>query len=461
MFWENDLSNLDSKTFIVDNEKSYTFEEIFTLADLGYKEIPPRTVVLIESGRDLGTVVAYLGALRNRAVPLLIDTNSSRKTLHKLATDYKADFIVSVNNNLIENYKLKHSLNDKFVFQRLKTDSKVPNNQLALLMPTSGSTGEAKCVRISYNNLNEVTYSIMRYMKMDSSRVSISSLHFHYSYGLSVLNLAIASRSKLVLTNHSWIEREFWYLMEKHKVSDLSGVPFMFQTLRRMNLSKEILQNLRCVNQAGGHLEPRSTEYFIDYFAPYSISYLTMYGATEASPRISYVPPDRSKEKLGTVGLPIDIGFLGTDAKDGKSQGELIYRGPNVCLGYALSRDDLTKGDENGQTLKTGDIGFIDDEGFATIVGRKKRFVKVFGMSVNLDSLEAIVQSIVPESVVIGEDNNIKILYVGNMNASLIKEATMSKVTFSHNILKVISIPKLLLNTSGKPDYPLMTKEFL
>jgi len=461
MFWESASNKLDSQPFIIDGNDVYTFEEIFSLADALYKNIEIRSVVLIESERDLGTVLAYIGALRNDAIPLLIDANSARSTLEALINDYKVDVIFAKNNCTSINYAFVSCLYGFQIYHRLSKLVEKPFDKLALLLPTSGSTGEAKCVRTSYENLNEATLSVLRYMEMDSARISISSLQLHYTYGLSVLNLSLASRSKFVLTKHSWIEREFWSLVELHGVTDLSGVPFMFQTLRRLKLSEKILMNLRCVNQAGGRLEPKFTQYFIDYFSAHAVSYLTMYGATEASPRISYVPADRAKEKLGTVGLPLDIGKLYTDAKDGKSEGELIYEGSNVCLGYAYSRDDLVKGDENNNILKTGDLGFIDEDGFATIVGRKKRFVKVFGMSVNLDALEPIVKSIAAESVVIGEDDNVKVLVTMSTPANEIKEKIMSQVTFSNKGLKVVPIPEIYLNSSGKPDYPKLTEEFI
>ena len=461
MFWENAANNIDANIFIIDGVDKYTFEEIFLLADEAYKDIPSRSIVLVESKRDLGTVIAYLGALRKQAVPLLIDANSDITMLDKLAKGYKADFIFSINDRSIENCLPMRCFQNRFISRRVRDFGENPFSQLALLMPTSGSTGDAKCVRTSYKSLNEVTYAVLRYMPMDATRVSISSLQLHYTYGLSVLNLAIASRSKFVLTSHSWIERDFWSLVERCEVSDLSGVPFMFQILRRIKLTAKTLKNLKCVNQAGGRLEPHFTEYFIDYFASHEIPYFTMYGATEATPRISYVPSNRSKEKLGTVGVPIDIGSLYTDAEDGVSEGQLIYRGPNVCLGYSLCREDLIKGDEFNQVLETGDIGFIDEDGFATIVGRKKRFVKVFGVSLNLDALETIIKNIVSDSVVIGEDDNVKALYVGELSADKIKEEIMSKVTFSHKGLKVISIPEILLNSAEKPDYPRLSREFL
>ena len=461
MFWNTHSDGSSSNVFIIDCDIAYTFEQTFIIADSMYEKVTSRSVILIESERNFSTVIAYLGALRKRVVPILVDAGSGISAIENLVTSFKVDYIFSTNKDPMANYQYLDSFQGRYLFKRVGDLGGPVNEHLALLMLTSGSTGEPRCVRASYSNLNEVTLSIKRYLDMNSSRVSISSLPFHYSFGLSALNLALASRSTFVMADYSWIDGKFWDLVDRYKISDLSGVPFMFQALRRMKLSDSILANLKCVNQAGGRLEPNLTEYFLNYFASRDVLYFTMYGATEAVPRISYVPPNRALDKLGTVGIPIDIGKLYTDHEDQKSEGELVYEGSNVCLGYAYSREDLVKGDENHQVLRTGDIGFIDDDGFATIVGRIKRFVKVFGVSVNLDSLEAKAKNICSESIVIGEDDNIKVLVIDRLRLADIKQKIMAQVTFSARGLKVISVTEIYLNSSDKPDYSRLSNEFL
>ena len=460
MFWSNRSQDNDDQIFIVDDARTYTFKEIFDFGDLIYSDISEGSVVVIESDRDLGTVCAYIGALRNNIIPLLIDSSLNNKSVADIANSYEAEFIISSKHRNIGEYKEFDNQFEKVIHSRIEPSNVRVNKDLCMLMPTSGSTGEAKCVRTSRNNLSLATQSIVRYLTMDSSRVSISSLPLHYTYGLSVLNCALESRSKFVLTDKSWLERDFWKTVEVNKITDLSGVPFMFQTLRRIKLSDKILGSLVCVNQAGGKLEPALTKHFIDYFADKSINYFTMYGATEASPRISYVPYKKALEKLGTVGIPIDIGKFSTDASDGISEGELIYKGPNVCLGYAHNREDLSLDDENGQVLYTGDIGIIDNDGYATIIGRKKRFVKVFGMSVNLDAIESIAKSVVDNCVVVGKDDKVLVL-ITNDEVTSVKKKILENVTFSSTGLKVKKISEIYLNSSGKPDYPSMISKFL
>jgi len=460
MFWGNRSQSVDDQAFIVDGDRTYTFNEIFDFSDLMYSGVLEGSVVVIESDRDLGTVCSYIGALRNNIIPLLIDSNLNSKAVSDIVSSYEAEFVISSRARNISGYQIFDNRFKKKIYSRSKSSSVRVHKDLCMLMPTSGSTGEAKCVRTSRDNLILATESIVRYLSINNSRVSISSLPLHYTYGLSVLNCALESRSKFVLTDKSWLERDFWKIAEDNKITDLSGVPFMFQTLRRIKLSDEILESLVCVNQAGGKLEPSLAEYFINYFSDKGVAYFTMYGATEASPRMSYVPYKDALEKLGTVGIPIDIGKFSTDSDDGVSEGELIYEGPNVCLGYAYNREDLSLGDENNQILHTGDIGIIDNDGFATIIGRKKRFVKVFGMSVNLDAVESIAKNITDNSAVIGRDDKVLVL-ITDSNTNLVKQKILENVTFSNTGLKVKKISEIYLNSSGKPDYPRMVSEFL
>ena len=123
-----------------------------------------------------------------------------------------------------------------------------------------------------------------------------------------------------MITDLSPVQRDFWDLVLVHGVTDFSAVPFVFDTIKRMRFSSEILDQLVCVTQAGGHLSPVVTKHFRTLFAPHGISYFTMYGATEASPRIAYLHPDDAEAKHGSVGKPISIGTVTLDGVAPKPQ---------------------------------------------------------------------------------------------------------------------------------------------
>ncbi|WP_415890285.1 AMP-binding protein [Neptuniibacter sp. SY11_33] len=459
MFWTDRGTAEDSRPFIVDSETTYTFAEVFTMGDEFFSGIE-RGIALIACKKNLETIALYCGALRANVVPLLIDADMVEASVIELAELYEVEYILTDQDLALEGYNCVDSFRSMKMFKRNLVVSESLFDDLCLLLPTSGSTGDPKCVRMSALNITSATESIVRYMGLSSDRVSISSLPLHYTFGLSVLNCALESRSSFVITDLSWLDRAFWQLAEKEKVTDLSGVPFMFEVLRRVRLTDSLYESLKCVNQAGGRLEPKLTEYFLEQFEKRDVEYLTMYGQTEASPRISYVPANQGKLKVGTIGVPLDIGSLQTDADDGMDEGELIYRGPNVCLGYARKRSDLSLGDDNNGVLYTGDVGVIDSDGFATIVGRKKRFAKIFGMSVNLDALESMAKGCVEKSAVIARDDLI-IVVEAEDRAKELREYILSKVNFPPRGLKCLTIEELPFKSSGKLDYQKLMGDFL
>ncbi len=459
MFWKSRDEQSDASSFLVSGSDIYSFSDVFKIGDDFFKNVG-RSVCLISCDRNIHTVAAYLGCLRHGVVPILIDANLSVDLIRDIADRYQVETVLYPAPLESDAYSNDGTLGCFKVYRAKNPTNKFLNDQLTLILPTSGSTGDPKCVRLNSVNIDSCTKEIVRYLKLDKGRTSISSLPFHYTYGLSVLHSTLETRSRMVLTDLSLLEKEFWSLMEKNSVTDFSGVPFMFEVLRRIKLTPKILENLKCVTQAGGRLEEKFTAYFLKYFRENDIAYFTMYGQTEASPRISYVPPERALSKLGSVGVALDIGRFYTDSVDTISEGELIYEGPNVCMGYAYRREDLNKPDSNNGILKTGDIATIDDEGFATIVGRKKRFVKVYGSSVNLDDLESKLKAKSFDAAVIGRDEKIIVLTTDNDCAG-IKSYLYSFVNFPTRAIKIIKIDEIKYSGAGKPDYLLMAKEYL
>lgn len=459
MFWKSRDEQSDARPFLVSGSENYSFSEVFKIGDDFFKN-KSNSVCLIACDRSVHTVAVYLGCLRQDVVPILVDANLSVDLIIDIADKYQVETILHPSFFESDDYSIDDVLGGFNVYSSKNPTNILIHDDLKLVMPTSGSTGDPKCVRLSSENIDSCVKEIVRYLSLDKNRISISSLPFHYTYGLSVLHCVLETRSQMVLTDLSLIDKEFWSLVEQNQVTDFSGVPFMFEVLRRIKLSPIILKNLKCVMQAGGRLDTKYTEYFVKFFSENDISYFTMYGQTEASPRISYVPPERALAKLGSVGIALDIGTFYTNAVDSTGEGELIYEGPNVCMGYAHGREDLSKPDSNKGVLKTGDIATIDNEGFATIVGREKRFIKVYGSSVNLDHLESKLKAKSFDIAVIGRDEKIIVLTTDD-NKTLIKSYLYSFVNFPTRAIKIIKIGKINYSSVGKPDYLLMAKEYL
>ena len=165
---------------------------------------------------------------------------------------------------------------------------------------------------------------------------------------------------------------------------------------------------LKTITQAGGKLNDELNLEFSKYCNNTNKRFFVMYGQTEATARMSYLPHENSIDKLGSIGIPIPGGEFSLINKDMQkvnkpnTVGELIYKGKNVSLGYASCIADLKKGDENKGILHTGDLATRDVDGYYYIVGREKRFVKLFGNRVNLDETERLIKVITPDCACIG-----------------------------------------------------------
>jgi acyl-CoA synthetase (AMP-forming)/AMP-acid ligase II len=175
-----------------------------------------------------------------------------------------------------------------------------------------------------------------------------------------------------------------------------------------------------------------------------------MYGQTEACARIANVPPERLADKPGSIGVAIPGGELSVDG------GELVYRGPNVMMGYAETAADLARGDDLGGVLRTGDLGHEDD-GYFFVTGRLKRIAKVNGLRVNLDEVEALVRSVGPAAALGLGDDRLVVFIEGGQDAA--RAALAGRLTVRGRALVVRSVDHLPTTGAGTIDYAALTAE--
>ncbi|MGW4473975.1 AMP-binding protein [Nonomuraea sp. NPDC004354] len=269
-----------------------------------------------------------------------------------------------------------------------------PHPDLAVLLTTSGSTGNPKLVRLSHRAVMANARAIAQALRLTPADVAPTSLPLHYSYGLSVLNSHLAAGATIVLTGASLLERPFWRQLAEHRCTSLAGVPYQYEMLRRLRFDPAAHPALTTLTQAGGRLRPE----LVAEFATKVDRFFVMYGQTEATARIAVLPPERLPDKLGSAGVALPGGALGVE------NGEIVYRGPNVMMGYATSAADLARGDDLGGVLRTGDLGYVDEEGFLFVTGRVKRIAKVYGVRVNLDDVERLLRDCGPVAATGGDD---------------------------------------------------------
>jgi long-chain acyl-CoA synthetase len=328
---------------------------------------------------------------------------------------------------------------------------------LSVLLPTSGSTGNPKLVRLKKSNVLANARSILNYLGITEQERSIQGLPMYYSYGLSLLNTHLLAGATTVLTKHSFMMGEFWQDFNTQRCTSFAGVPFMYETLHRFNFDPGHHPTLTTMTQAGGGLRPDLIEAFHEKTKAASKRFFVMYGQTEATARISYVPWRQLGQKIGSIGIPIPDGRMTLRPVEGMPEAqELVYAGPNVMMGYAEDREALTQGDLLNGVLYTGDLARVDEEGFFYLVGRLKRFAKLYGKRVNLADIEASVERNFPvHSAALEGKNKIRLFVALREEVDLgrIRRHAAELLGVTLTTIEMNKVDAIPVTSSGKKDY--------
>jgi long-chain acyl-CoA synthetase len=271
----------------------------------------------------------------------------------------------------------------------------------AALMFTSGTTSQPKAVRVTHDNIQANTDSIVEYLGLRADDCMMVILPFFYCFGLSLLHSHLRVGARLALCNSFAFPETALDMMERESCTGFAGVPSSFQLLLRISTFKtRRLPALRLVQQAGGKLQKVLIEELVA--SKPAAKVFIMYGQTEATARLSYLPPEDLARKMGSIGKGIPgvelrvVGEGGNPVEPGQV-GEIIARGRNVSPGYL---DDPESNAERfgGGVLHTGDLATVDDEGYIYVVDRKDDFIKSWGYRVSSQEIESCVLCI-PEIV--------------------------------------------------------------
>jgi long-chain acyl-CoA synthetase len=438
-FWELGTECMQRSSVIEAGGQVHSFGALLTrvtqqeqaLAGLG-----SRTLGFLLCDNRLADLALYLACLRQGHVPLLLAAQTPPDQLAALKARYQPQWISTHGEPQAEPAATVTELHPA----------------LGLLLSTSGTTGSPRLVRLTRTSLQANAASIACYMQLSAKERAITSLPMHYSYGLSVINSHLLVGATLVLNTDSVFSREFLQRLREHQVTSLSGVPYMYQMLQRTDFFKQELPALRMLTQAGGRLDEKLMRLVAEHAQASGRRFFVMYGQTEACARISYVPPEQLVSKIGSIGVPIQDGTLEVAAESG----ELIYRGPNVMLGYAEQRADLGRGDDCQGRLHTGDLGRVDDDGFFYITGRLKRFIKVSGNRVSLDEVEQALQAVLQVPLAVGGTDDRLVVWLEAQEATLldqVREFVRQQYAIHPTMTRLQLVGQLPLLTSGKKDY--------
>ena len=449
-------------------QNSYTYDQLLNEIEMFDQQIrDEKSLVFVLATNSLSSITAYVSLIEHKHVPLLLPATIDHDLLSNLIQEYQPHYVFAPKDYKLDDDLLMASyfIRDYVLYQRKSNHHFVIHQDLALLLSTSGSTGSPKLIRLSYQNLSSNMTAIASYLELNSQDRAITTLPMNYTYGLSILNSHLFVGGSIVLTDHSVIEDSFWKLFDTYQPTSLNGVPYTYSMLNRILLRRENYGGLRYLTQAGGKLSTDLQGRFSQYCSNNNLKFYIMYGQTEATARMSYLRPEKARTKLDSIGQAIPGGTFMIMNEDQQEIiepfviGELVYHGPNVFMGYASNYRELERGDTIGGLLKTGDLAYFDYERDYYIKGRTNRFVKIYGVRVNLDEVEQIIKTElgIDDIVVVGVEDIIYIVCVQSISLDFNKVS--SKIGIHPSVFKNIVKPAILRNESGKPSYKLILEE--
>jgi len=416
-------------------------------------------LVVLAMEQTIESIVDFLALLETGQPVVPTDPHLSAVRLNAFAERYAADVVIDRRNR----WRLAwpYSSSDPGIFERSYGPRSHPD--LALLLSTSGSTGSSKLVRLSANAIAKNASAVGVSLDLRPADRAPTLLPLHYIYGLSVLLSHLTAGASVLVTGRSVIEPEFWTDFATSECTILNAVPYTFHMLRRTGFYERELPSLRAVTQAGGQLRPDLMKDAEQRLTNMGTGLYVMYGQTEAAPRIACLAPVDLRERFGSVGRPLQGGEVSIVGKDGIAKppgemGEVVYSGPNVMLGYADCRDQLALGDVNQGRLFTGDLGYLDAEGFIYITGRLKRIGKVFGMRLNLDEVEGMLPDLDPVAVVQGNDCVDVFTESEGSDLAGARMRIAAELGLPLAAVKVHIMDRIPLLPTGKPDYMALTR---
>lgn len=411
-------------------------------ADLG----TGRRLVFLAGSNTVETVVTYLAALAGGHPVLLAAPDAGGgASLDALAAQYAPDVIVRAGAEPGE-VAIEH---------RGHGIRRAFHPELALLASTSGSTGSPKLVRLSRRNVLANARSIAEYLRLTPADRAATTLPLHYCYGLSVVNSHLVAGGSLLLTDRSVVEPGFWDDVDAHEATSIAGVPYTYELLESTDFARRPHPTLRYVTQAGGRLAPERVRRLARLGRERGFDVVVMYGQTEATARMAYLPPELAESAAGAIGVPIPGGGFRIDESAGggaPGEGELVYTGPNVMMGYAEAPADLARGADLAE-LRTGDLARRRDDGLYEITGRLSRFVKSFGLRVDLDRVERLLAADAIEARAVAVDERLAVFVRNDRTIDTARDAVGRVTGLPPHAFDVHAIAEFPRTTNGKPDH--------
>jgi acyl-CoA synthetase (AMP-forming)/AMP-acid ligase II len=445
-----DLIQQNKKLVFIDpitghSYKSADFHRSVTIEDR-------QGVVFLYIDNLTGSVEVFLNFLQSRYTVALLSPQLNPAFKLELEKAYRPYYIYDPARTEIAGFDVYVASSRIQLFKnRLHPDYPV-HPEIKLLLSTSGTTGSPKFVKLSEDNLIHNAMAILDFLPIRSTDVTPLNVPIIFVYGLSIFTTNCIAGGAMICTAHDILQKAFWEDFEKYQCTSIGGVPYVYEMLNRIGFFKKEYPSLRYMTQTGGILNAALTQVLASHVAAYDQEFFVMYGQTEASGRMAYLPFADLFRKSTSIGIPVSNGRFEIDAETS----ELIYFGPNIYGGYARGYEDVNSFDHQDR-LYTGDVGRVDDEGYYYITGRIKRIMKLFGTRMNLDEVELILKNDLGGETFLCMGHEDKYLLVMHLNPELgdtsIRQVLKEKLNLHPAMIKISLVDTVPLTPNGKIDY--------
>ena len=458
MFLDLDKKPKDKVAAIDDSGASLTYGEICGFISRFTHALPQRSLFFIFAENKIGSLLGYVGALSSSVVPLVISAKTEN-TLYETLRDKYSPAYLRAPSEMLSGLGGEITDFSEAGYTLVKTglQSPVLYEDLALLLPTSGSTGSPKLVRHSYRNIEANAFNVLRLFGLTENEHPMAVLPMHYTMGLSVISSHLLAGATLILSGRSLLDKCFWQMMREHRVTSFTGVPYSYELLSKLRFFRMDLPDLYTITQGGGKMPEELFKAYADYAEQKGKRFIATYGQTECTARMAYLPAELATTKTCSIGIAEPGGQLSIIDKDGgetfegEAEGEMVYRGENVTLGYATCSEDLLKGDENHGIMHTGDLARRDADGCYFIIGRLKRFLKIFGLRIGLDEVEQMVKAeFNTDCHCKGDDEKLIVLVTDARLKEVLPTFIEGKTHLFHQRVEVHVVKEILRNETGK-----------
>lgn len=453
MFLDLDRKGRQRIAAIDDSGCSVTYGDICDFSKEFAKYLPQRSLIFLLAENKIGSLLGYTATLSNRIVPLVISANTEEGLYNHLYELYQPEYLWMPETKA----EGKEVVFSTWEYCLVKTGNQPTPmyEDLSLLLPTSGSTGSPKLVRHSYRNIEANADNVRRLFKLDGTEKAMAILPMHYTMGLSVIASHLLAGATLLLSGRSLLDKGFWATLKE--ATSFTGVPYSYEILTKMRFTRMELPNLKVITQGGGKLTEAMWNTLAQYAKDNGKQFIATYGQSECTARMAYLPAEMALDKVCSIGIAEPGGQLSiiddndNETFEGEAQGEMVYRGENVTLGYATCREDLLKGDENHGIMHTGDLARRDADGCYYIIGRLKRFLKIFGLRIGLDEVERMIKAeYKTDCYCKGNDEKLIVLVTDPKLVDVLPAFIEEKTHLFHQKIEIQVVNDILRNEAGK-----------